>query len=104
MQLLYARAQRLDEDCSGRRSPWTHFVAVFPILGPHMWTRFLLLIVLLGGAIPVDAQAGPETVSGAENVQTNLDYVWTVLAAMLVFLTSLVRAARSRSTGRPALR
>ena len=85
MQLLYARAQRLDEDCSGWRGPRIHFVAVFPILGPHMWTRFLLLIVLLGGAIPVDAQAGPETVSGAENVQTNLDYVWTVLAAMLVF-------------------
>ena len=51
-----------------------------------MRTRLVLLLILgvLGPDLAV-AQDGPEVLSTARDVQTNLDYVWTVLAAMLVF-------------------
>lgn len=51
-----------------------------------MYRRMLLLLPLLAiFALPALAQDAPDAVALAEETQTNLNYVWTILAAILVF-------------------
>jgi Amt family ammonium transporter len=61
----------------------------------------LFLVPLTAGAVPVPEPAEPSLPQAVEDVQTNLDYVWTILAAALVFFMqagfALLEAGFSRA-------
>ncbi len=48
-------------------------------------TLLLLLALLCTSAVPAWAQDAPDAAALAEGLQTNLNFVWTIMAALLVF-------------------